>query len=212
LRQFSRSVEYFHNLQRFYFPFHNHNSWKTTPNIKLDTRLLHNFTLQPKILFVLRQFSSLPSTQNLPAASDFTTNPIVDNMKGIKSLFHTFRFSPVRNAVPLTEFRLFPKLPGEIRIKIWVYATLSPRIIKVLERNLALGGNGWIYMIAEKRKLPEVLLACWESRVTTKMLFRGKMIASWLPEYHLRKAYGLQVHKYQVDPCTLQILLSLFLS
>lgn len=72
---------------------------------------------------------------------------------------------------PLTEFKPFPKLPAELRIKIWKFALGGPRIIQVkFERNILnyfarRGKITYRFKCSSKNENPGTLLACKESRV-----------------------------------------------
>ncbi|PMD32948.1 hypothetical protein L207DRAFT_590022 [Hyaloscypha variabilis F] len=57
----------------------------------------------------------------------------------------------------LTTFTIFPKLPAELRNKIWKYASMEPRDINLRERNYAAGPN-------DQPETPAILLTCHEAR------------------------------------------------
>lgn len=71
------------------------------------------------------------------------------------------------------EFRRFGDLPPELRNKIWVYAALHPRTVKVFERNHKWESPDWNYLTEEEIQAPGVLFACWESRKVTMKLFKA---------------------------------------
>ncbi|KAI9052347.1 hypothetical protein LZ554_003697 [Drepanopeziza brunnea f. sp. 'monogermtubi'] len=73
----------------------------------------------------------------------------------------------------LTEFHLFPKLPAEVRIKIWKFVALTPRIVPVelvLQPNppspLVSGRPAYSFYpyIAPRFRYPAVLYASFEAR------------------------------------------------
>ncbi|EKD14950.1 hypothetical protein MBM_06711 [Drepanopeziza brunnea f. sp. 'multigermtubi' MB_m1] len=73
----------------------------------------------------------------------------------------------------LTEFHLFPKLPAEVRIKIWKFVALTPRIVPVelvLQPNppspLVAGrpSHSFYPYIAPRFRYPAVLCASFEAR------------------------------------------------
>jgi hypothetical protein len=89
-----------------------------------------------------------------------------------------YQFLPLDHHLPPSEkptpgsFKLFPKLPLELRRKIWLYAVPQPRIFNLLERNEDDEEVGWTCMTEEERQTPGILFACWESRAETRKLFQ----------------------------------------
>ena len=72
----------------------------------------------------------------------------------------------------LVEFTLFPKLPPELRDKIWTYAAQEPRIIVLQEvenydwisTRVATKYNVWSSDVAGQTRHPGIMQACRESR------------------------------------------------
>jgi hypothetical protein len=81
------------------------------------------------------------------------------------------RLPPSEKPTP-GSFKLFPKLPLELRRKIWLYAVPRPRIFRLLERNEDDEEVGWTCMTEDERQTPGILFACWESRAETRKFFQ----------------------------------------
>ncbi|KAG4429606.1 hypothetical protein IFR05_014913 [Cadophora sp. M221] len=73
---------------------------------------------------------------------------------------------------PLTEFTLFPKLPRELRNKIWEHTTQVSRKVKVFELDTASTENGWDSRVDGQMWIPGIMHACRESRYEGKRVYK----------------------------------------
>jgi hypothetical protein len=90
-------------------------------------------------------------------------------MSRLKSLLSTLPRLKIPAHEPnntLYEFTLFPKLPPELRNKIWKYAAFEPRVIKVLvdAKQVELVGGPWNSNVEGQIRHPGIMQACRESR------------------------------------------------
>ncbi|KAL5325325.1 hypothetical protein ACEPPN_006450 [Leptodophora sp. 'Broadleaf-Isolate-01'] len=65
---------------------------------------------------------------------------------------------------PLQEFTLFPRLPAEMRNKIWKHATQVSRKVKIFELNTVSTHKGWDSRVEGQTWIPGIMQACRESR------------------------------------------------
>jgi len=73
--------------------------------------------------------------------------------------------SPATASSPLTEFHLFPQLPGELRLKIWKLALSTPRVVDIdCTKQSVEGERRWVERFYSSTPQPALLHACQESR------------------------------------------------
>ncbi|KAH7311054.1 hypothetical protein BKA65DRAFT_558877 [Rhexocercosporidium sp. MPI-PUGE-AT-0058] len=65
---------------------------------------------------------------------------------------------------PLKEFSLFPKLPAELRNKVWKHATQVYRKVKIFELNTISTEKGWDSRVEGQIWIPGIIHASRESR------------------------------------------------
>ncbi|PVH70522.1 hypothetical protein DL98DRAFT_661119 [Cadophora sp. DSE1049] len=78
---------------------------------------------------------------------------------------------PVR-PMPLKEFTLFPKLPAELRSKVWRYATQVTRKVKLFELGSLSTKNGCDSKVEGQTPIPGVMQACQESRYEGAKIYK----------------------------------------
>lgn len=92
--------------------------------------------------------------------------------------FESLSITPERleptNSVPLTEFPYFPKLPAELRVRIWKFSKPGPRIVKIQGMGK---GEDSINIYKNMTKPPAPLFVCQESRVEYLKWYRQIAVA-----------------------------------
>lgn len=72
----------------------------------------------------------------------------------------------------LLQFRLFPKLPYELRLEIWRFALPPPRVVELRQSGRAKRGRFWITDICP----PVLLSVCHEAREVALELYRPILV------------------------------------
>ncbi|KAI9875090.1 MAG: hypothetical protein M1830_008884 [Pleopsidium flavum] len=82
--------------------------------------------------------------------------------------------------MPPSTFTCFPRLAAELRLKIWSFTVLEPRILELERRTLADGTTRWHSPTPSGAIVPSTLYACHESREEARKLYHQLSFGVWM--------------------------------